>query len=161
MGATIKAKNNQLLRGVQDIPPPCNCALDQCPLDGQCRIKGVIYQATVETQDNEKFTYTGLTEKQFIVRYQKHQSSFRVHDPRNSTSLSKKILELQRNHILFEIKWKILQVASPYRAGSRECRLCSLEIFYILFHQTENSLNNRQELQTKCRHQNKFKLSKA
>ena len=127
-------------------------------MDGKCRQTGIIYQASIRTQNNETHNYIGLSEKSFLDRYSKHLSSFRIHDPRNSTSLSKKVLELQRKHILFDVNWKIMQTASPYKAGSSECRLCITEIFYILFHPAEATLNSRQELTNKCRHQNKFKL---
>ena len=159
IGAVIRNKNNQVLKGEQNLPPPCNCIPGQCPVDGKCGTQGVIYQATVETRNGEKFKYVGLSGGSFITRFQKHSSSFRIHDPRNSTTLSKKVLELQRNHILFDITWKILQVASPYRVCSRQYSLCSLEIYYILYQPSEASLNSRQEIANKCRHQNKFKLS--
>ena len=101
MRTVIKNKNNKLLKGGHDMPPPCNCAPNQCPVDGKCKTKGVVYQATLTTENHENFTYIGLTEKTFLERYQKHQSSFRIHDPRNSSTLSKKVLELQRKQILF------------------------------------------------------------
>ena len=85
-------------------------------------------------------------------------SSFEIHDPRNSTSLSKKILELQRKHIYFDIDWKIFEKATPYSGGQSECCLCVKEIYHILFEPAGSTLNNRQEFTNKCRHQNKFKL---
>ena len=159
MGNIIKNKNNNLLKEGQEVPPSCNCTPGNCPVDGKCSLKGVIYQATLKTQDNETHKYVGLTDNPFIQRFQKHLSSFRVHDPRNSTSLSKLVLELQRKHTLFDISWKILQTARSYRAGSPHCRLCNTEIYFILFHSADATLNSRQELTNKCRHQNKFKLN--
>ena len=141
------------------MPPPCNCVPENCPVDGKCNLKGVIYQATLTTQNNDIHKYVGLTASPFIQRFQKHVSSFRVHDPRNSTSLSKLVLDLQRKHILFDISWEILQTARPYKAGSPQCRLCNSEVYFILYHPAEATLNSRQELTNKCRHQNKFKLN--
>ena len=100
-----------------------------------------------------------MTEKSFKERHIKHESSFRVDDPKNSTSLSKKVLELQRKHILFDIKWEILQNSKSYRAGAEECRLCINEIYYILTSPADSILNSRNEFFNKCRHKNKFKLS--
>ena len=114
----------------------------------------------MKTQDQNVFTYVGLTEDQFIIRFQKHKSSFRVHDPRNSTTLSKKVKELQRKHISFDISWKILENAKSYTSGSDKCRLCLLEIYHILFLPADGSLNSRNEFLNKCRHKNKFKLSR-
>ena len=95
-------------------------------------MKNVIYQASLrfENQGNEEtHSYIGLTEKPFSQRLAQHISSFRTHDPRNATCLSKKVLQLQRNHILFEASWKILQSASSYKPGGKECRLCLTEIY--------------------------------
>ena len=97
--------------------------------------------------------------KTFHERYTQHLSSFTVHDSRNSTTLSKKVKELHRKHILFDIEWKMLEKASPYKAGCEECRLCLAEIHQILFNPSDCTLNSRNELTNKCRHQNKFKLS--
>ena len=157
MGSIISSKNKQLLQGEQNLQPPCICTPGECPVDGNCTQKEVIYQATVETQNQEIFKYIGLTEKPFKERFIKHESSFRVHDPRNATSLSKKILELQRKHILFEVEWEILQKSKSYSAGAQECRLCINEIYHILT--ADNILNSRNEFFNKCRHKNKFKLS--
>ena len=94
-----------------------------------------------------------------MERYTQHMSSFQVHDHRNSTSLSKKVKELQRKHTLFDVKWKIIETSSPYRGGCQECRLCVTEVYHILFSPADSTLNSRSEFTNKCRHQNKFKLS--
>ena len=120
--------------------------------------KNVIYQASLQTQNQKTFKYVGLTEKPFIERYSQHQSSFRVHDPRNFTTLSKKVLEIQRKHTLFEIEWIILEVSKSYTPGAEDCRLCLAEIYHILFFPAEASLNSRQEFLSKCRHKNKYQL---
>ena len=60
MGSIISGKNKQVLKGDQSHAPPCECEQDQCPVDGRCKVTGVIYKATVNTQDQEKFSYVGL-----------------------------------------------------------------------------------------------------
>ena len=102
MDKLFSNKNKQLLQGGQNMPTPCTCLPGECPLNGECVLDNVIYHAKLETQNQEVYEYIGLTEKTFIDRYRKHTSSFRVHDPRNATSLSKKVLELQRKHVLFD-----------------------------------------------------------
>ena len=92
-------------------------------MEGKYKLKNVIYEATIKTQKQEQFTYIGLTENPFFERLQKHNSSFRIHDPRNSTGLSKKVLELQGKHILSDSFWKIIQTASSYKPGAPDCRL--------------------------------------
>ena len=140
------------------MPTPCTCLPGECPLNGECVLDNVIYHAKLESQNQEVYKYIGLTEKTFIERYRKHTSSFRVHDPRNATSLSKKVLELQRKHVLFDIKWKILEKSKSYSAGSEECRLCISEIYHILYSPADSLLNSRNELFNQCRHKAKFKL---
>ena len=159
MSSVISSKNKQLLKGDQNQPPPCECKNGHCPIDGKCKARGIIYQAVIQTQNNETHSYVGLSEKSFLERYTQHISSFQVHDKRNSTSLSKKVKELQRKHILFDITWKILEISTPYRAGCQECCLCVTEIYHILFSPAFSTLNSRSEFTNKCRHQNKFKLS--
>ena len=119
MGTVIKNKNNQLLKGEQTQPNPCSCTPGECPVEGRCKMEGVIYQASIKTQNQETYSYIGLTENQFIQRYQQHLSSFRTHDPRNSTSLSKKVLQLQRNRVLFDVKWKIIQKCKPIQCRTK------------------------------------------
>ena len=143
----------------QSVPAPCTCEPGDCLLDKKCKETNIIYEAALKTENNDVYKYIGLTEKPLIQRIQQHESSFRVHDPRNSTSLSKKVLNLQRSHILFDVSWKILQKSKSYTSGGQECRLCLLEIYFILFTPADGKLNSRTEFFDKCRHKNKFKLS--
>ena len=104
--------------------------------------------------------YVGLTARSFIFRHTEHLRNFENREPKNSTSLSKKVWSLQDKNINFELKWKILQAAKPYHPGSRQCQLCLAEIYIILFQPQEATLNDKSEVMGKCRHSNKFKLSK-
>ena len=134
------------------------CEPGICPVEGKCTETSTIYKATLKTQNQEEFKYIGLPEIPSIDIIRQHYSSFKVHDPRNSTSLSKKVKELQRKNTLFEINWKILQKSKSYTAGSEECRLCVAEIYFILF-SADTLLNSRSAFLNKCRHNIKFKLS--
>ena len=158
MGTIIRNKNNKLLKGRQTQQDPSNCPPEECPVEERCETSNVIYQAILTTNNQETHKYVGLTEGTFLDRFRKHQSSFRVNDPRNSTSLSKKVLELKRKHTPFNINWKILQISGAYKPGGNDCRLCLEEIYYIIFHPAESTLNSRQEFLNKCRHKAKFKL---
>ena len=54
----------------------CNCRQkSECPLNGNCRQSGLVYQATIET-DDETQKYIGLTEGDFKTRYRNHTKSF-------------------------------------------------------------------------------------
>ena len=105
--------------------------------------------------------YIGLTARTFIQRHKEHYRNFDNRNPKNSTSLSRKIWNLRDRNLNFEIKWKIMQSAKQYRPGSRHCYLCLSEIYYIIFQPEEATLNDKSEVMIKCRHSNKFKLCKC
>ena len=136
----------------------CNCKNKaSCPLGGNCLQSTVIYQATLETKDDE-FTYIGLTEGTFKSRYYGHTNSFSHEKNENSTELSKKVWELKRKNTDFKLSWRIIDKATPYKGGSAVCNLCLTEKYHILTSNSKNLLNSRHELVSKCRHQNKFLL---
>ena len=160
MAAAISKHNSKILRGGRTDPPPCECEEENCPVEGNCKTSGVVYQATLSFQGDKVEKYVGLTERRFISRFKEHQRNFEDRNPKNSTTLSRKIWNLKDRGVNYEVKWKILQKSKPYLAGMKECRLCLTEIFFILFHPEEATLNSRSEIMNKCRHSNKFKLSK-
>ena len=78
MERIIKNRNRQLLQqhvGVTDPQPsrPCNCRPGDranCPLQGKCQMKGVVYKATVSSPStSEEWFYIGLTANTFKTRY--------------------------------------------------------------------------------------------
>ena len=127
-------------------------------MEGDCQAHGLVYKATVTTQENFTYKYVGLTERSFQERYRKHLSNFRTRNRKNKTTLSEKIWNLEDRGVDFEIKWEILQRAKPYHSGSEDCYLCLTEVYYILYLPQEADLNSRTEFMNKCRHTNKFKL---
>ena len=54
-----------------------------------------------------------------------------------------------------DLDWSILDQAKPDSPVSKKCMLCHTEKYHIIF-STKNLLNKRNELLTKCRHENKF-----
>ena len=65
--ATIISSHNKNLLGNKQEPkatiPPCNCRYSaNCPLNGECRKKAVIYKASI-TSDGSSKHYAGCTEK--------------------------------------------------------------------------------------------------
>ena len=84
--------------------------------------------------------------------------NFENREPKNSTTLSRKIWELQDKNIGYELKWKILQNSKPYHPGSSWCQLCLAEIYLIIFKPEEATLNDKSEFMNKCRHSNRFIL---
>ena len=56
--AKIKQHNNKLLNNKPKNANECNCTTNQCPLNGKCGQKNVIYQATVKPGPQKKLTKT-------------------------------------------------------------------------------------------------------
>jgi hypothetical protein len=138
----------------------CNCRQPaNCPLDGDCLRKSVIYQAAVTTQDNNTETYIGLTEGPFKTRYNNHTSTFRNESKRHSTELSSYIWRLKDQDTNFTIKWKIIRQARACKSGTGICGLCLTEKYYIMYKPDMATLNSRNELVSTCRHSRKYFLA--
>ena len=58
------------------------------------------------------------------------------------------------------ITWKIVQRCSPCNSNSKRWYLCLNEQLEIATYQGNNLLNKKTEVISKCRHQNKYTLSK-
>ena len=139
----------------------CNCRRkNNCPLEGKCQSKEIVYQATEINEDNNtQETYVGLTERTFMTRYLNHTSSFRNEKSKNATELSKHIWSLKESNTRFSIKWKIIKKCQPYSNGTKRCNLCLYEKFIIICHPELSSLNKRNELVSTCRHRKKHLLA--
>ena len=160
VGSIISQHNRKVLMGAENTPTVCNCENGECPVEGKCGLKGIIYQATLKYDGDKKDTYVGLTERKFIERHKEHLTNFENRHQKSTTKLSKKVWNLKEKNKNYELKWEILKKARPYNSGDQECRLCLAEMLIILFQPEKASLNSRSEIFNKCRHQNKFKLSK-
>ncbi len=166
VGKIIAAHNKSLLAQYRDKDAEptkkCNCRRgNECPLDGNCLQKGVIYQATVTTtNDNKQETYVGLTENTFKTRYTAHNSSFRNVGQKNATALSQHVWSLDDSSTPYTIKWKLLAAATckPYSPRSKRCNLCLKEKLFIMCKPKTSTLNSRNELVSACRHRRKFLL---
>ena len=105
----LSAHNAKILKK-DDLPQddPCNCRKkEECPMEGKCNSKNVIYQATItplppnptqEQEDppqneNEAFkthTHVGLTSSKFKERWANHKKSINHKKYSKETTLSKK-----------------------------------------------------------------------
>ena len=139
----------------------CRCR-GVCPVEGQCKSSNIIYCATIKTFENGKnkiAKYFGQTATTFIVRYRNHKHSFGNKKLIKSTELSKFIWDLKTRNINYEINWEIIRKASPYQPGGKFCHLCTSEGIAIGFYQgTEELINSKDEVITRCRHRAKWKL---
>ena len=155
----VQSENKRKLHTVnaEDTPDVnCNCRQrDNCPVNGQCKTKNVIYQAEVKC-DNATQTYIGLTSTDFKTRFHNHKSTFNNSDKRISTELSKHIWSLKDKNKAFEVNWKLVCKAQPYSNLTKKCNLCLPEKYYIICRPSMATLNRRTELISECRHQAKF-----
>ena len=63
----------------------------------------------------------------------------------------------KKEKINVALDWSILDEAKLYSPASKKFMLCLKEKYHIIF-STKNLLNKRNELVTKCRHENRFYL---
>ena len=112
----------------------CNCKKKgECPLNGECVIKNVIYEATVTTSNSVRL-YLRL-----------------------STELSKHIWKLKEEGEDFDIKWRILRKIRQKGGSIRKvCSTCNLEKLEIALADRRKCLNKRNELIGKCVHYQKL-----
>ena len=87
----------------------CNCRgeIINCPLEGGCLIKSIIYNAEV-ISNQDKVEYIGLAANNFKERFLNHISSFRNVRYKDSTALSNYIWNLKDKKEDFSIKCPIL-----------------------------------------------------
>ena len=161
MAKIIKNHNTRILNSKTDSSEelPCNCRKpNECPLQGKCRTKSIIYKATVTTTCDPPQHYIGCCETEFKTRYNNHRSSFNNKKKVNATELSKLIWNIKDKKIQYNITWSIICNSRSYKSGSKKCNLCLSEKLSILQAEQNSLLNKRSELVSKCRHKNKYKL---
>ena len=162
MANIIKRHNNKILRPDNATPTPrkgCNCRKkDECPLNGACLTRNLVYQATVTTKPNQtdKKTYIGMTENEFKIRYSNRKASFKHKKHSTMTALSKRIWELKEKQPENEIKRTILKCANAFQSGSKTCNLCPTEKLCIRCADKRFLLKKRSELGSKFRCENLF-----
>ena len=132
----------------------CRKPID-CPMDGNCAIESVVYQAKVlhiKSKLPDQFYY-GSTSMQFKKRFYGHDRSFKIENS-NPTGLSKYVWKLKKlgwkQDSDFKIKWSVLTKAYPFSLGGKRCDLCLSEKTTILLHKNKQTLlNQRDEILTK------------
>ena len=163
MKGIIASQNKSIVNKCETVAETrdtCNCRdKTKCPLEGKCQISGVVYQATVTREDTQKDeTYVGLTENEFKTRFNGHTSTFNNRKRKASTTLSQYVWSLQDKNIEYSIKWKILARSKGYSTSTKKCNLCLKEKYFIICKPQMATLNNRNELNSECRHRKKHLL---
>ena len=75
------------------------------------------------------------------------------------TEQSKEVWAVKNKNGTPKISCSIFGRFPPYNLESKRCYLCSNEKLEIALHKEDNLLNRRCEVISKCRLQNKYKLS--
>ena len=96
---------------------------------------------------------------QFKERCRNHNKAFNNERYRTDTELSKEVWAVKNKNVTPKISWSIFGRFPPYNLESMRCYLCLNEKLEIAIHKEDNLLNRRCEVISKCRHQNKYKLS--
>ena len=115
-----------------DPTPTCNCiANNNCPVEGKCQLKNVIYRATVTAGSNDVKQYIGSTSRNFKRRLYEHRASFpsntRLVKPKNCTELANNIWKLKDKNTQYNIKWEILYCTTTSNNPLGLCSLYNLE----------------------------------
>ena len=88
--STTSNHNHELLSNDLPASPQCNCKNEnECPLDGKCLVKNIVYKAEIASQNGTVKTYIGMTSNSFKERYRNHLKSFNHHQYSSETELSK------------------------------------------------------------------------
>ena len=144
-------QHNAKILGSTDEPSlnTCNCRKkSDCPLDGACLERNVVYNATITADNGDTKSYIGMTEKEFKTRYRNHKTSFSNRKYASATALSKYVWVLKDANINYSIKWSIVKRARAYTSGAKHCNLCLAEKLCIL-KANKGILNKRSELLAK------------
>ena len=130
----------QNFQNLQDLQPDqnlhnlqnnCNCRKkDECPLNGNCQEKELIYQATVSSEGVPDENYIGLTSGTFKKRFDGHNINFRNKEVKGTT-LSKYIWKLQEDGENFEINWEKNCNAKPFSPVNEQCALTVQQKIFI------------------------------
>ena len=141
--------------------PTCNCRLKtSCPLNGDCLQSSLVYICKADTPDiiENHPHYIGLTENTFKDRFYKHKKLFKYESKRNATELSNFVWEKKHANTEMNLVWNVLDKARAHKPEAKRSMLCLTEKYHIIFSKL-NLLNSRNELVTKCRHENEFYLA--
>ena len=139
-----------------------NCLnASECPLDGKCLEKDVLYQGVVASNvsNYKEKIYKGICATYFKSRYSNHKKVFTNERYKNDTELSKELWKVRERNGTPKITWSILGKYSSYNPISKRCNLCLNEKLGIAIHKGDNLLNKRSEIISKFRHKSKYKLT--
>ena len=176
----ISANNKKVLYPESQLKEDgCNCRdnPEDCPLDGHCKTKDVVYNADLKFNEVNPYThraenvhknYVGSTSTTFKIRWGNHKQTFIREDKAHQSTLAIEIWRLKNinPNYNYDLEWSIATLARSYTAEQRKCQLCLAEKTKIMFQKVENrirgsqGLNRRTEIHRHCPHYEKFRLDR-
>ena len=161
MAAVIFQHNKLLLKGKGEdkAVKSCNCCVkSECPLNGNCLDRAVVYCASLNCPGIETKKYFGLCETDFKSEFNNHKHTFRNENKANATELFKYIWNCKRSNLDHQVIWDVAAKSRPQRNGAKYCNLCQSKKLAIIQSDPNTTLNKRSEILNKCGHKNKFIL---
>ena len=141
----------------------CNCVdKAKCTLSQNFLANNNIYKAvSISTNPYYKEkVYFGKSKTTFKLRYSSHQRSFKFLKYKTDTELSSEVWQMKKSRQRPVNTWEIVRRCWRYNPNSKRSYLCLNEKMEIATYRGNNLLNKKTELISKCRHQNKYTLSK-
>ena len=160
VASRVKSHNAKVLNIVEkENKRTCNCRNKElCPLQGNCLIDSVVYRGLITNPGKPETNYIRMTQNPFKDREREHANSFKNVKKKNSSKIATYMWqEKDSGEQPSNVAWSVIDRAPSYRNGDRLCRLCLTEKYHIIF-QPYKKLNIRNEIVSKCRHENKFSL---
>ena len=130
-----------------------------CPFSNQCQMTTIIQKTKITTnlRNYHGKIYYETSEGTFQQRYGNHKKSFSHENHRTNTQLSKEYWRLQELNAQPQVQFYISKKCrTTKRTGI--CYLCLNEKQLIIEHQGNDLINQSNELVSKWRRKNKFKL---
>ena len=98
----------------------CNCRVKtSCPLNGDCQVQCIVYEAEVKADGEDSNIYTGLSEPPFKVRFANHQTSMKHRKYENSAELSKRVWQLRDSGKEPQVTWRVVEKSRAYSTTSK------------------------------------------
>ena len=128
-----------------------------CPVNGRCQVKGVVYKAKITTERTGRIKYyIGMTGRTFKSRWGEHKTNFKKTPSKRPQSsytppLYTYVWDLQDKGENYSVQWEIIDKGGTYNPTSKKCMVCLKEKFHIMYDVCDK-LNKRNEVFSRCRH---------
>ena len=122
----IKTHNEKVTN--EKITPRDQCNFknkSDCPLDGNCQTKDIIYKCIASTTVNPDKICLGTAKGNFKKRYYNHKTLFKNREKANGTTISKYLWEAKCKYKQTpSLKWSAVKTAPGYSNITKQCLLC-------------------------------------